>query len=567
MAKYDFAGWATKANLKCSDGRTIMPDAFKGCDGKVVPLVWNHRHEAVTNVLGHALLENTKDGVKAYATFNDTENGRDAKTMVEHGDICALSIYANDLQQRNSDVIHGVIREVSLVLAGANPGACITTVGLEHSADAASEGVIFTGEAIELYHSDDNSNAPENNKDASGEKTVEDIVKSMTEEQRTVMYGLLGASMTSEGDDDEEGEENNDMKHNIFDKNDNNTLTHSQIEEFAQNVFADAKRMGSFRDAFLAYSQDYGITTIDMLFPDYKSLNNPPEFIKRDNTWVTKLMNNVHHSPMTRIKSVFANITADEARAKGYTKGKKKLEEVFTLLKRTTDPQTIYKKQKLDRDDILDITDFDVVAWLRSEMRMMLNEEIARAILIGDGRSAAAEDKIKEDKIRPIWKDDDLYTIKAVTELEAGATEGDEARAFIRSVIKNRKEYKGSGNPFLFTTEDTLTKCLLLEDKNGRTIYENVSQLETKLRVKEIITVEVMEDQKRSVSGTDHILDGILVNPWDYNVGADKGGEINTFDDFDIDYNQYKYLIETRISGALVKPYSAIAIEHTVKNS
>ena len=572
--KYDFSGWATRNNLKCSDGRTIMKNAFKGNDGETDPLVWNHQHNDSMNILGHALLKNTNDGVYAYCTFNDTESGRNAKLLVEHGDISALSIYANGLKQQDGKVLHGSIKEVSLVLAGANPGAFIDSV-ISHGEESDEEAIIYTGEDIVIQHSDD-SKDKKDGAESTDNKNIKTILNTLTDEQKDAVYTLIGAAIEkySNGDDEEETDEDDkenegdgEMKHNLFDndKKDDDTLKHSEIAAFMNDVIADAKKYGSMKESFLAHSADYGIEHIDYLFPDAKTITNTPEFIKRDTGWVAKVMDGVHHTPFSRVKSIFADITADEARAKGYTKGKKKLEEVFTLLKRSTLPTTIYKKQKLDRDDVVDITDLDVVAFLKTEMRTMLDEEIARAILIGDGRSTAVDDKINETNIRPIWKDDELYSIKYCTELAKEATEDEEAKNFIKSVIKSRKDYKGSGNPKLFTTEDMVTKCLLLEDSMGRVIYDTEEKLRTALRVSEIVTVEVMEDAKRTDTGVDKFLDGILVNLNDYNVGADKGGAINMFDDFDIDYNQMKYLIETRCSGALIKPKSAIVIEHTVK--
>lgn len=572
--KYDFSGWATRNNLKCSDGRTIMKNAFKGNDGEIVPLVWNHQHNDSMNILGHALLKNTNDGVYAYCTFNDTESGRNAKLLVEHGDISALSIYANGLKQQDGKVLHGSIKEVSLVLAGANPGAFIDSV-ISHGEESDEEAIIYTGEDIVIQHSDD-SKDKKDGAESTDNKNIKTILNTLTNEQKDAVYTLIGAAIEkySNGEDEEEADEDDkenegdgEMKHNLFDndKKDDDTLKHSEIAAFMNDVIVDAKKYGSMKESFLAHSADYGIEHIDYLFPDAKTITNTPEFIKRDTGWVAKVMDGVHHTPFSRVKSIFADITADEARAKGYTKGKKKLEEVFTLLKRSTLPTTIYKKQKLDRDDVVDITDLDVVAFLKTEMRTMLDEEIARAILIGDGRSTAVDDKINETNIRPIWKDDELYSIKYCTELAKEATEDEEAKNFIKSVIKSRKDYKGSGNPKLFTTEDMVTKCLLLEDSMGRVIYDTEEKLRTALRVSEIVTVEVMEDAKRTDTGVDKFLDGILVNLNDYNVGADKGGAINMFDDFDIDYNQMKYLIETRCSGALIKPKSAIVIEHTVK--
>ena len=573
--KYDFSGWATKNNIKCSDGRTILRDAFKHNDGQTVPLVWNHQHNESANVLGHAVLENREEGVYAYCTFNDTEAGKNAKLLVEHGDVTALSIYANQLKQNGSNVMHGTIREVSLVLAGANPGAFIDSI-IRHGEFCEDEAVIYTGENLSLEHadqkpSDKEDKAGEDDKgdgkvEGNKEKTIKDVVDSMSEEQKNVLYALVGQALEGKEMAQSAIEENNiedggeqEMKHNVFegretDKKD--VLSHDAME----TIFKDAKRYGSLKESFLAHADQYGIKDIEWLFPDAKNVNMPPDFIKRDDSYVQKVMRGVHHVPFSRIKSMHADITADQARAKGYIKGKLKKEEVFTLLKRTTTPTTIYKKQKLDRDDVVDITDFDVVAWLKMEMRMMLDEEIARAILVGDGRLSSDDDKINEMCIRPIATDADLYCVKAPVTVASAATEEEIAKAFIRTVIKSRKEYKGSGSPTLFTTEDVLTNCLLLEDKNGRIIYDTVEKLATALRVKEIVTVEVMEGAKTKVESQDKPLMALMVNLVDYYVGADKGGAVNMFDDFDIDYNQQKYLMETRCSGALVKPYSAIAV-------
>ena len=572
--EYDFSGWATRNNIRCSDGRTILKDAFKHNDGQTVPLVWNHDHNDPLNVLGHALLENRDEGVYAYCTFNDTDAGRNAKALVEHGDVTALSIYANQLKQQGPNVLHGAIREVSLVLAGANPGAFIDSI-IRHGEESDEEAIIYTGEELVLEHSqntivnDKNLDAIKDNftppsgdkKDEKSEKTVKDVFDTLNEEQKTVVYALIGQALDeSNQNENNEKEGNDNMKHNVFDqdqKEKENVLTHADME----TIISEGKRYGSLKDSFLAHTAQYGIDHIDYLFPDAKNVTNQPDFIKRDDSYVQKVLRGVHHTPFSRIKSTHANITADEARAKGYIKGHLKKEEVFTLLKRTTTPTTIYKKQKMDRDDIIDITDFDVVAYIKAEMRMMLDEEIARAILVGDGRSTSSDDKIPETNIRPIAKDEDLYTIKAPVAVAKDATEDAIAKAFIRTVIKTRKEYKGSGSPTLFTTEDMLTNCLLLEDNNGRIIYDSVDKLATTLRVKEIVPVEVMEGVTRTAGAKNLPLMAILVNLNDYYVGADKGGAINMFDDFDIDYNQEKYLIETRISGALVKPYSAIAFE------
>ena len=571
MERFDFSGWATRNNLKCSDGRTIRKDAFKDNNGQKVPLVWNHQHNEPFNILGHALLENREEGVYAYCTFNDTEAGQNAKQLVEHGDVSALSIYANQLKQHGGDVIHGSIREVSLVLAGANPGAFIDSI-ICHGEESEEEAIIYTGEDISLSHADneeikeekpmEDTKKVENKTD---NKTVKDVFDTLTEEQKTVVYALIGQALESAGatdeNDENDDEEDNNMKHNVFDQDEmmqGNALSHSDMEE----IFSDAKRTGSLKEAFLAHNATYGIDAIDTLFPEPKSMNTPPEFIKRDMDWVAGVINGVHHTPFSRIKSMFANITEDEARAKGYIKGKLKKEEVFTLLKRTTTPTTIYKKQKLDRDDIIDITDFDVVAWIKSEMRMMLDEEIARAILVGDGRMTSDDDHINEANIRPIWKDDDLYTIKTKITVAASATDDDKAKAVIKAAVKSRKNYKGSGNPVLYTTEDFLTNCLLLEDTQGYRLYKSEQDVATAMRVSRIVTVPVMENLTRTDSESkERTLVGIIVNLNDYNVGADKGGAVNMFDDFDIDYNQQKYLMETRCSGALIKPYSAIALE------
>lgn len=597
---YDFSGWATRNDLRCSDGRVIRKDAFKDNDGETVPLVWNHQHNDPLNVLGHAMLQNRDSGVYAYCTFNDTDAGQAAKKMVEHGDITHLSIYANRLKQKGSDVLHGAIREVSLVLAGANPGAYIDSI-MSHGEESGDEAIIYTDEEIYLSHADNTEGETDMNENeetiqdvfdtlnekqkqvvyamigmaledagageakhsddddyyvehADGEETVQDVFNTLNEKQKQVVYAIIGQALEDAGVNTEGDEE--DMKHNVFDQdemNGNDTLSHAEME----TIIADGKRFGSMKESFLAHAEEYGIKSIDYLFPEPKTLNNPPEFIKRDMGWVSKVMGTVHHTPFSRIKSMFADITEDEARAKGYIKGKLKKEEVFSLLKRTTTPTTIYKKQKMDRDDVIDITDFDVIAWLKSEMRMMLDEEIARAILIGDGRLSSSDEKINESNIRPVVSDDDLYTIKSKVTVAANATGADKAKAFIDQVIRSRKEYKGSGNPTLFTTEDMVTECLLLEDKIGHKLYKTESELATTMRVKEIVTVEVMEGLKDKNSKE---VAGIVVNLADYNVGADKGGAVNMFDDFDIDYNQQKYLIETRCSGALVKPYSAITL-------
>ena len=597
---YDFSGWATKNDLLCTDGRTIRRDAFKDCDGMTVPLVWMHDHMNPENVLGHALLENMEEGVRAYGSFNDTELGQIAKKQVEHGDITHLSIWANQLKQNGGDVLHGMIREVSLVLAGANPGAFIDFPIVAHGEESETDAVIYTGEDIELYHAEakdeeekkdesapdkkeveekESSDKKEKEKEEMAEekkeRTVKDVYDEMTEEQKKVVAYLVGEAIADEDEDEDEiddeemeEEEEDEVKHNVFDNNEveqGGVLSHADMEQ----IFADAKKIGSLKDAYERFAEEnnylahtvydrngeevkYGIADIDYLFPDARTLQDRPEFIKRDDNWVRKVLDGAHHTPFSRIKSVFANITMDEARARGYVKGKLKKDEVFSLLKRATDPQTIYKKQKLDRDDVIDITDFDVVAWLRMEMRQMLDEEIARAALIGDGRLVSDDDHISEEHIRPIAKDADLYNIKVNIPLDSQNV----AKDFIKKAIKARKDYKGSGNPTLFTTEDMLTDMLLLEDGFGHFLYANQAALATVLRVKEIVTVPVFEGVK--LGGKDLL--GVIVNMADYNFGADKGGAVSMFDDFDIDYNQMKYLIETRCSGALTKPYSAITI-------
>ena len=571
--RFDFSGWATRNDLECADGRTIRKNAFKDCDGKVVPLVWQHVHDDPNVVLGHCLLENREDGVYAYGKFNETDSGRNARELVKNGDITALSIYANKLKQKGGNVLHGVIREVSLVMSGANPGAYIEVPSLAHGDDENTEfeGIIWNEDGTVdnsdvVFHSADKAAAaeeePEEEKKENkemAEKTVKDVIDSMNEEQKKVLYFLVGQAANGSDDDDEDEVEHNDdegetfdMKYNVFDntRDEGPTLSHS--EELA--ILDDAKRVGSLKDSFLAHAEDYGIDGIEWLFPEDHELNNTPQWIKRDTGWVSKVMGGVRHTPFSRVRTTFADITEDEARAKGYIKGNMKKEEVFSLLKRSTSPQTIYKKQKIDRDDKIDITDFDVVAWIKGEMRMMLNEEIARAVLIGDGRLASDDDKISEDHIRPIANDADLFTIKKAVPI--GADDDATAKSFIRAAIKARKDYKGSGNPTLFTTEDMLTDMLLLEDQIGHTLYPTEQTLATKLRVKEIVTVPVMENHQ--VDGKD--LMGIIVNLTDYTIGADKGGAVEMFEDFDIDYNKEKYLIETRCSGALTMPYSAIIL-------
>lgn len=573
---YDFSGWATRNDIKCSDGRIIKKDAFKHHDGQKLPLVWNHNHKDADNVLGHAILENRDEGVYAYCSFNNTEQGKNAKELVRHGDICSLSIYANKLRQKGSEVIHGLIREVSLVLAGANPGAYIDTV-IRH-ADDEEEAHIYNEEHIELKHSEENKDPevekPKDKKDLEHkdeganedpkkedemsekkEKTVKDVFDELTEEQKNVVYAMIGQALEQENTDEEDDKS---MKQNAFDRDnqlEKDVLSHAEI----QTIVNDAKRNGSLKEAFLAH----GIENVDVLFPEVQAVNRTPEMIQRDQDWVSKVMGGVHKTPFSRVKSTSANITADEARAKGYIKGNQKVEEVITALKRTTTPTTVYKLQKMDRDDVIDITDFDVIAWLKKEMRTMLNEELARAILIGDGRNSDSDDKINPLNIRPILGDSATYTVPKVLTKEAGENDYVFAKRFIREVIKSRKDYKGSGNPSLYTTEDMLTSMLLIEDTNGRIIYDTEVKLATALRVKEIVTVPVMENLTRTDEGEnfDFACLGVLVNLSDYNVGADKGGQVNMFDDFDLNFNKYEYLIETRCSGALTKPFSAISFE------
>lgn len=568
---YDFSGWATRSNVRCSDGRIIMPDAFKDCDGTEVPLVWMHRHNDPFTVLGHAALECRNGDVYAYCYFNDTDQGKNAKLLVEHGDVRSMSIFANNLKQNGPNVQHGVIREVSLVLAGANPKAFIDNV-VRHSDDGDEEigADIFFDEPLELSHSDDKKEEksvaeekkPEEQTEKKAEnkegKTVADVLNTLTPEQTVAVKHLLGLALESgagksesEKKDDKE-EDNKSMKHNLFDDEtkQENTLSHSEIE----TIFSDAKRYGTLKESVL----QHGIEGLDVLFPEAKAVPGEIQYIQRDMGWVAKVMNGIGHSAFSRIKSIFANITEDEARARGYIKGRYKKEEVFSLLKRSTSPQTVYKRQRLDRDDLIDIVDFDVVAEVKKEMRVMLDEELARAFLIGDGRLASDDDKIREDCIRPIAKDEDLFTIKVAINVAANADDETKAKAFIRGVLKSRKEYKGSGNPTLYATEDIVTDCLLIEDGLGHLLYDSMDKLKNVLRVSDIVTVPVMEGQKGAKGGD---LAGIIVNLSDYKVGADKGGAVSLFDDFDIDYNQMKYLIETRCSGALTKPYSAMAIE------
>lgn len=630
MAKtYDCSGWATKANMLCSDGRTIRKNAFEECDGKTVPVIWNHEHNDPNAVLGHAVLENRDNGVYAYISFNNTEAGKNAKILVQHKDVDRLSIWANKLKQMGGDVIHGVIREVSLVLAAANPGAVIDSV-IAHGDSTDEEAIICCGEYIEfideLAHSDggtkgetevgtdnkeqkpaakkndektvadafntlteeqktvvyamigqalEDAGAGTDNKDkgevkhaasedgsAASDETIADVFNTLTDKQKTVVYAMIGQALEDAGvdtDDVEHSEEGETdfMKYNVFDKEtktqDQEILAHSEFQE----IIREARRRGSLKDAFL----EHGITDIDTLFPDAQTIDKTPGFIQRDNGWVAGVMAAVHKTPFSRVKSIFADITEDEARAKGYIKGKQKKDEVFKMLKRVTTPVTVYKKQSLDRDDMLDITDFDMIPWLKQEMRMMLDEELARAYLFGDGRSTSAEDKINEQNIRPVWTDDDVYTVKSEIAITKATTAEEKAQAFIKACIKSRKAYKGSGNPTMYMSEDMLTDCLLLEDKTGRVIYDTVEKLATRLRVNKIVPVPVMEGLSRIKGANTHFLAGLYVNLTDYNVGTDRGGDVTMFDDFDIDFNKQKYLIETRCSGAMCKPYGAVAIE------
>lgn len=567
MADYDFSGWATKNDRLCADGRTIRKDAFKECDGQTVPLVWSHDHKNMNSVIGHALLENRPEGVYCYGKFNSTDMGRDAKIMVDNGDITSLSIYANRLKQQNGNVLHGSIREVSLVLAGANPGAYIDCV-MSHGYESEEEAVIYTGESLSLCHSDDESDkedkkemadekkTPETEEKKEEGKTVKEVFDTLNEEQKTVVYALIGQAIEdakggSDDDDDEDvehsdyDEEGTDfMKHNVFENDEvmeQDYISHAEMME----VIEDGKRFGSLKESAL----QHGIENIDYLFPDARNLDTPPSWISRDQGWVKDVMGAVHHTPFSRIKSMHADITEDEARARGYIKGNLKKEEVFGLLKRTTTPTTVYKKQKLDRDDVVDITDFDVVAWLKAEMRLMLDEELARAFLIGDGRPVSSDDKINEQNIRPILSDAELYTIRKDVDTS-------DATNIIEAAIRARKDYKGKGSPWFFTTEDVLNDLLLIKDLNKRYIYDDEGKLAQKMRVSKIVTVPVMEGAK--FEGKDVL--GIIVNLGDYNVGADKGGAVSLFDDFDIDYNAQKYLIETRCSGALTTPKSAIVL-------
>lgn len=559
---YDFSGWATKFNIKCSDGRTILKNAFKHCDGNIVPLVWNHNHQSAENILGHALLENREEGVYAYCSFNDTEEGATAKELVKHGDIGSLSIYANDLQQDNiKNVIHGSIREVSLVLAGANPGAKIENV-LTHSDNGESydaaiitndeELLHFAGEEDNLSHADANPNPDEDNKTQTQEKTVEDVLNTLTEEQKTVVYALIGAALEETGSDDNQ-EDEEEMKQNAF----NNNTTNANDEALALvhdatkfgEIIGDAKKCGSMKEAFIAH----GITNIDYLYPDYQDVNKVPGFINvNPSGWATKIMNGVHHTPFSRVKMTFADITADEARAKGYVKGEEKTDEVFTLLRRQVDPTTVYKKQSFDRDDIIDVTDFDMIPWVKGEMRLKLDEELARAFIFGDGRANSSRDKIKEDKIIPVIKDteENLYAMVHEVTVPEGESE---ASILIDEMVRSLDNYEGSGNITFFTSAAYVTEMLLLKDENGRRIYKDIKELATAMLVDDIVKVPANFIPSDTY--------GVALDLNDYNVGADKGGAVNMFDDFDIDYNKEKYLIETRCSGALIKPHSAVVLK------
>lgn len=581
MAKetFDFSGWATRNDIKCSDGRTIRKDAFKHCDGQTVPLVWNHNHTDADNVLGKALLENRKEGVYAYCSFNGTENGKNAKELVKHGDIVSLSIYANQLKQNGGDVIHGAIKEVSLVLAGANPGAKIENVMAHGELDEES-ATIWNGvtefnydvdvDVDSISHADapkaeaEKEKSPEEGK----EETIADIYNTLTDKQKMVVNALIGAALEEKAQNNNQ-EEDEKMKHNAFEQTneiETNVLSHSDLVD----VIADAKKFGSLKDAYIAKCNEkevdlqHSINNLDVLFPEAKAINNTPVTINDDTSWVAKVMGGVHHTPFSRVKMMAFDITGEEARARGYIKGNKKEEEVIGALRRETSPQTVYKLQKLDRDDIIDVTDFDVVAYIKNEMRGKLDEEIARAVLIGDGRSSASKDKINPLHIRPILGDDSTYVVSKQLKRDASEDEYAFAKQFIKAVIKSRKEYKGKGNPTLFCTEDLLTDMLLIEDRNQRVIYDTMDKLKTALRVVDIVTVPCFDNQTRKVGEQNLKLMAILVNLSDYDIGADKGGAVSMFDDFDINFNKYEYLIETRCSGAMVQPYGAITFEEQV---
>lgn len=608
---YDFGGWATKNNIKCSDGRTILKDAFKQNDGQKVPLVWNHQHNDPSEVLGHALLENREEGVYAYCKFNNTESGQTAKSLVTNGDVDKLSIYANKLKTHMNNVMHGCIREVSLVLAGANPGAFIDTV-ISHGEDAEAEeeGIIYTDEHIEtIEHSDDesdkkgetdmedeNKKVDEEKKDENNEKTIQEVFETLNEEQKNAVYAIVGQALEHSNDSEDESEddskdeseddsenkdndsednsENNndegeeDMKHNVFDndKNNDEVLQHSEI---LASAIQDAKKYGSLKESVIEHAAINNITDIGKLFPDATALNKEPIMIEKDQTWVGKIINTIKHTPFSRVKVTMGKMTEPQARAKGYIKGNKKTNIQMAALNRIVTPTTVYIKNEIDRDDVIDITDFDVVAWQKREMRKELDKELALAALLGDGRDISDNDKINEQNIIPIIKDVDTFTIKyTITEgvdykqANNSASNNDSfTKGIIRAAIRSRKEYKGSGSPTFFTTEDYLTDMLLIEDQNGRRIYESLDQLALALRVKEIVTIPEMEQEAYKD------IVGVIVNMADYTMGADKGGSVNMFDDFDIDYNQMKYLMETRCSGALTVPYSAIVLKKTVASS
>lgn len=590
MKGYDFGGWATKNNLRCADGRTIRQNAFQTQDGTKVPLFWNHQHNDPENVLGHGILENRPEGVYVYGFFNNTSKASAAKEQVAHGDITTLSIWANNLQQDGGDVLHGVIREVSLVPAGANPGAFIESVlahGLSIDEDD-TEGILYTGEDLELSHSnkEDPKGVPENKEEKPEDgETVEEVFGTLTDKQKKAVAIVVQQAISDkekEVPENEEEKEDKEVRHSIFENQNGDKKKAPYIShEDMGNIMKHAKQLNSFKDALIAYqeendvivhaidttgmvtatgTQTYGFNDPSMLFPEYKTMSPQPEWLSRNMDWVNIVMGEVHKTPFARIKSVFADITEDEARARGYIKGKEKKEEVFTTLKRTTSPQTIYKKQKLDRDDIVDITEFDVIAWIRSEMRIMLNEEIARAILIGDGRPKDSDDKIKEEHIRSIMNDVPLFNVKVPVDVSTTDDDTAIAKKTINQIIRSRKKYKGSGNPIFFTNEDVLTEMLLIEDSIGHKIYKTEAELATALRVSRIVAVEPMTNQTLEIGSNRYPLIGIIVNLKDYNVGTDRGGQIESFEDFDIDFNQHKYLLEGRMSGSLVKPFSALTV-------
>lgn len=588
---YDFSGWATRSNIKCSDGRTIMNDAFKENNGQKVPLVWNHQHDDPSEVLGHALLENRSDGVYAYCKFNNTESGQNAKALVQNGDVDKLSIYANKLKTVANNVIHGCIREVSLVLAGANPGAYIDSVIVHgEGSEIEEEGVIYTSENIDVIEHADSSDDKESKKDEKEEtvkmenkdpekkeeqkkdKTVQEVFDTLNEEQKDAVYAIVGQAVEDAKKDSSDDEENNkeegeseDMKHNVFDKDDNQeVLMHS---EMINEAIRDAKKYGSMKESFLAHAEANNMENYEILFPDATELYKEPRVIEEDRSWVAKVMNKVHHTPFSRVKTTFGRMSETEARAKGYIKGNLKTDIKMSFLNRVTTPTTVYIKNDIDRDDVIDITDFDIVAWQKREMRKNLDKELALAMLLGDGRNVSDPNKINEQNIRPVIKDNEMYTIQyTVTDgvdynnANNSHSENDSVtKGVIRAAIKSRKQYKGSGRPTFYTTEDLLTDMLLIEDQNGRLIYDSIQKLCTALRVDEIVTIPEMEGEAYKD------IYGIIVNMADYTAGADKGGSVNMFDDFDIDYNQMKYLMETRMSGALTVPYSAIVLKKEVK--